>query len=64
MVDGVGGGSALITRMHHCMGDGTANVLIARTLFGTAPDVPLESERERRIGSGRAWRGRRNCSHR
>jgi WS/DGAT/MGAT family acyltransferase len=42
VVDGIGGGSALITRMHHCMGDGTANVLIARTLFDAAPDAPLE----------------------
>jgi WS/DGAT/MGAT family acyltransferase len=42
VVDGVGGGSALITRMHHCLGDGTANVLIAKTLFDAAPDAPLE----------------------
>ena len=42
VVDGVNGGSALITRMHHCMGDGTANVLIARTLFGATTDEPLE----------------------
>lgn len=33
VVDGVDGGSALITRMHHCIGDGTANVLVARALF-------------------------------
>ena len=42
VVDGVGNGSALITRMHHCMGDGTANVLIARTLFGATSDETLE----------------------
>jgi len=46
VVDGVDGGSALITRMHHCIGDGTANVLVARALFdnsakgSTAPAVP------------------------
>jgi WS/DGAT/MGAT family acyltransferase len=38
VVDGVDGGSALITRMHHCIGDGTANVLVARALFDTAPN--------------------------
>jgi diacylglycerol O-acyltransferase / wax synthase len=32
VVDGVDGGSALITRMHHCIGDGTASVLVARAL--------------------------------
>ncbi|HQR21870.1 MAG TPA: wax ester/triacylglycerol synthase family O-acyltransferase [Burkholderiaceae bacterium] len=42
VVDGVGTGSALITRMHHCLGDGTANVLIAKTLFDAAPDTALE----------------------
>jgi WS/DGAT/MGAT family acyltransferase len=39
VVDGVGGGSALITRLHHCLGDGTANNLVAQTLFGTATDL-------------------------
>ena len=42
VVDGVGTGSALITRMHHCLGDGTANMLIAKTLFDAAPDTALE----------------------
>lgn len=37
VVDGVDGGSALITRMHHCIGDGTANVLVARALFDASP---------------------------
>ncbi len=41
VVDGVNGGAALITRLHHCMGDGTANVLVARALFDTTPDAPL-----------------------
>ena len=36
VVDGVDGGSALITRMHHCIGDGTASVLVARALFDTS----------------------------
>jgi len=42
VVDGVGSGSALITRMHHCMGDGTANKLVAQTLFGTSTDATPE----------------------
>ena len=37
VVDGVDGGAALITRMHHCIGDGTASVLVARALFDTSP---------------------------
>ena len=39
VVDGVGGGSALVTRIHHCMGDGTANNFVSTTLFGTATDT-------------------------
>ena len=46
VVDGVGAGSALITRMHHCIADGTANALIARTLFDTTPDGLLEPDAE------------------
>ncbi len=41
VVDGVNGGSALITRLHHCIGDGTANVLVARALFDNTPEAPL-----------------------
>ncbi|MBK9244053.1 MAG: wax ester/triacylglycerol synthase family O-acyltransferase [Burkholderiales bacterium] len=37
VVDGVDGGSALITRMHHCIGDGTASLLVARALFDASP---------------------------
>lgn len=44
VVDGVGAGSALITRMHHCMGDGTANKLVAQTLFGPEADVEPAEE--------------------
>jgi len=42
VVDRVGSGSALITRVHHCIGDGTANVLVVRALYDTSADVPLE----------------------
>ncbi len=41
VVDDVDGGSALITRTHHCIGDGTANLQIARALFDTRPNAPL-----------------------
>ncbi|MGE5337981.1 MAG: wax ester/triacylglycerol synthase domain-containing protein, partial [Gemmatimonadota bacterium] len=43
VVDGVDGGSALITRTHHCIGDGTANLQIARALFDTTPTAPLHA---------------------
>lgn len=36
VIDRVGRGSALITRMHHCIADGTANLLVARALFDTS----------------------------
>lgn len=37
VVDGVDGGSAVITRMHHCIADGTATLAIARVLYDDAP---------------------------
>jgi len=37
VVDGVDGGSAVITRMHHCIADGTASLAIARVLYDDAP---------------------------
>jgi WS/DGAT/MGAT family acyltransferase len=42
VVDGVGGGSALVTRMHHCIGDGMATLQVVRALFDTVPDAPLQ----------------------
>jgi diacylglycerol O-acyltransferase len=41
VVEDVGGGSALIMRYHHCIGDGTAMQAVVRKLFDVAPDVPL-----------------------
>lgn len=52
VVDGVDGGSALITRMHHCIGDGTANVHVARALFDAAPDVPSARATSRATAAG------------
>jgi len=37
LVDGVDGGSAIITRMHHCIADGTANMVLARMLYDDVP---------------------------
>ena len=42
VVDGVGGGSALIMRMHHCIGDGTAAMAVCRELFDTTRRAPLQ----------------------
>lgn len=41
LVENVCGGSALIMRYHHCIGDGTAMQAVVRKLFDTTPDVPL-----------------------
>ncbi len=42
VVDRVDGGSALILRFHHCVGDGTALMAIAQLLFDEERDAPLE----------------------
>ncbi len=41
VVDNVDGGSAVITRFHHCIADGTAMMAISSRLLDTAPDAPL-----------------------
>ena len=40
VVDGVNGGSALIMRIHHCIGDGTAAMVVCNALFDTTTDAP------------------------
>ena len=64
VVDGVGGGSALIIRIHHCLGDGTAMMAVIRHLFDAtraAPVVPATSAapglRENRADRGRTRAG-------
>ncbi|MDO9284069.1 MAG: wax ester/triacylglycerol synthase family O-acyltransferase [Aquabacterium sp.] len=55
VVDEVEGGSALITRCHHCMADGTAMMTVTQRLFDPAPGAqPLPAPRARgaRIGNG------------
>jgi WS/DGAT/MGAT family acyltransferase len=46
VVDGVGGGSALVTRMHHCIADGTASKLITNVLFGSGNGTAPEPDEE------------------
>ena len=44
VVDEVEGGSALVMRFHHCMGDGTAMMALSQLLFDATPDAPLGVE--------------------
>ncbi len=39
VIDGVDGGSALLMRYHHCIGDGTAMMTVTQRLFDTAPGL-------------------------
>jgi diacylglycerol O-acyltransferase / wax synthase len=40
VIDGVGGGSALVTRYHHCIADGTAMKTVINRLFDVEPVAP------------------------
>jgi len=40
-VEDVAGGSAVIWRYHHCIGDGTAMQAVVRRVFDATPDAPL-----------------------
>ncbi|HXY42074.1 MAG TPA: wax ester/triacylglycerol synthase family O-acyltransferase [Vicinamibacteria bacterium] len=40
VVDEVEGGSALVMRFHHCLGDGTAMMAVSRELFDDSEDAP------------------------
>ncbi|MCS6826188.1 MAG: wax ester/triacylglycerol synthase family O-acyltransferase, partial [Caldilinea sp.] len=44
VVDGVGEGSALVLRFHHCIGDGTAMMAVSQVLFDTEPNAPVARE--------------------
>jgi diacylglycerol O-acyltransferase len=55
VVDDVEGGSALITRAHHCMADGTAMMTVTQRLYDPAPGAkPLPPPRARgaSVGNG------------
>lgn len=54
VVDDVEGGSALITRCHHCMADGTAMMTVTQRLYDPAPGAePLPPPRARGASIGR-----------
>ena len=58
VVDDVDGGSALIMRYHHCIGDGGAIMAVFQQLFDTTPDawpraVPARAAKSRRRPPGR-----------
>ena len=59
VVDDVEGGSALITRAHHCMADGTAMMTVTQRLYDPAPGAkPLPPPRARGASIGkRAGKG-------
>ena len=50
IVDNVEGGSAIVMRIHHCIGDGTALVAVTMNLMDSDPNAPLAlpPRRERR----------------
>ena len=59
MIDGVDGGSALVTRFHHCMGDGTAMTALSMLLYDDAPDA-AQGARDAGVpaaasGTGSGW---------
>ena len=41
VIDEVDGGSALVMRFHHCIGDGTAMMALSEVIFDATPDAPL-----------------------
>jgi WS/DGAT/MGAT family acyltransferase len=58
VVDDVDGGSALIMRYHHCIGDGTAMMAVIQRLYDTTPDASCRSSgpSAARIERGRVGR--------
>jgi diacylglycerol O-acyltransferase / wax synthase len=58
LIDNVEGGSALITRYHHCIGDGTAMMAAIERLCDTTPDASSRPVRARaaKIERGRVGR--------
>ncbi len=54
VVDDVDGGSALITRVHHCLADGTAMMTVTQRLYDPAPGAkPLPPPRARGASLGK-----------
>ncbi|HTT09287.1 MAG TPA: wax ester/triacylglycerol synthase family O-acyltransferase [Burkholderiaceae bacterium] len=57
VIDGVGTGSALVTRFHHCIGDGTAMTALSMKLYDLAPDAPLEPPHAEEVKSRHGDKG-------
>jgi WS/DGAT/MGAT family acyltransferase len=59
VIDGVGRGSALVTRFHHCMGDGTSMTALSMRLYDPAPGAPVERRtrrpRKAEVATGEGW---------
>jgi WS/DGAT/MGAT family acyltransferase len=58
VIDNVEGGSAVITRYHHCIGDGTAMLAAIERLCDTTPNASLHAVRATAVRSERARVGR------
>src|SRR5690606_21756419 len=57
VIDGVDGGSALVTRFHHCIGDGTAMTALSMLLYDETPDAPPGRHEGVAPGAGRGTTG-------
>ena len=61
VIDGVEGGSALVTRFHHCIGDGTAMTALSMRLYDQTADAPAGPHEaatpEAEHGDAQGWLG-------
>ena len=48
LVENVLGGSAMVLRFHHCIGDGTAMNAVLYRMMDTTPDAPIERPEDQR----------------
>ncbi|MFC2023901.1 wax ester/triacylglycerol synthase domain-containing protein, partial [Chloroflexota bacterium] len=61
LVDGYGQGSALICRLHHCIGDGIALVHVLLSLTTTDSDAPLVEAEPEVIPEGKRRSRKKSC---
>jgi diacylglycerol O-acyltransferase len=52
LIDGYEGGSALIARVHHCIGDGIALISVMLSITDGGADPPKRKQREVPVGEG------------
>ncbi|MDZ7591944.1 MAG: wax ester/triacylglycerol synthase family O-acyltransferase [Rubrivivax sp.] len=57
VIDGVEGGSALVTRFHHCIGDGTAMTALSMRLYDQTADAPAAPHEAAAPKAGRGATG-------